>query len=648
VVTLVLGELYARAYFHNVVDDAMTSMQYAKNIALGNGAVFNVGERVEGYTNFLWMMLQVPLYWLSGGSGLGFVALVVHTNIAVAGAAVALLAALAHRVLDRVWALAYVLSLCVLDVSFSSWAAFGLENHLLAAAFLAALLLARSRMPYRGAWVGLMLVLAHLTRPDAGLFCAILVSNEVLEGLLERRAGRAAEARKCWRDAAVMTAVWVALYGAYFAWRYRYYGDLLPNTFYVKVGGPIDGWRRGVEYLHGFLSVRAWIPVLGLLAAAGVRDRTVRTTFVYLALHAIYVTYVGGDFFSGHRFFLAQIPLFALLVGVGLRWLARLASSPRVRAITSAAHIPPGALRAVALLVGLTLLGVASVRGIERGPYREEILAWRDNLTRNTRLFTWLHDHKPEGASIATCLIGHTGFFSDMRVVDVCGIIDTTIAHMQVASLGHGKPGHEKIGSVAYILSRRPTYVVPGYVAASDLWPLGYYFSGDMPADLAEGLWRRDERAERGGWMVPETSFTFDQYDARFTAAGDAFENWPSTRSGRGQGALVGCKGACINSYHPEVANEATGTLRSPPFELLGDWLTFRIGGGRDERGLRATLRVDDVPVASATGRHSDRLMRVEWDIRPLRGRSAVFEVVDDARGPWGYIAVDELEQWRD
>jgi hypothetical protein len=40
-------------------DDAFISLRYAKHFAEGHGLVYNPGERVEGYTNFLWTV------WLS-------------------------------------------------------------------------------------------------------------------------------------------------------------------------------------------------------------------------------------------------------------------------------------------------------------------------------------------------------------------------------------------------------------------------------------------------------------------------------------------------------------------------------------------------------------------------------------------------------
>ncbi len=40
-----------------VQDDAFISFRYAKNFINGYGLVFNPGEYVEGYTNFLWTLL---------------------------------------------------------------------------------------------------------------------------------------------------------------------------------------------------------------------------------------------------------------------------------------------------------------------------------------------------------------------------------------------------------------------------------------------------------------------------------------------------------------------------------------------------------------------------------------------------------------
>ena len=47
------------------IDDSFISYRYARNLARGLGLVYNAGERIEGYTNFLFTVL------LAGGIKLG-------------------------------------------------------------------------------------------------------------------------------------------------------------------------------------------------------------------------------------------------------------------------------------------------------------------------------------------------------------------------------------------------------------------------------------------------------------------------------------------------------------------------------------------------------------------------------------------------
>src|SRR4051794_37699784 len=49
-----------------VCDDAYITFRYAANLAHGLGPVWNPGERVEGYTNFLWMVGAVKVIALGG------------------------------------------------------------------------------------------------------------------------------------------------------------------------------------------------------------------------------------------------------------------------------------------------------------------------------------------------------------------------------------------------------------------------------------------------------------------------------------------------------------------------------------------------------------------------------------------------------
>ncbi len=62
VIALFASQLWIfRTFF---VDDAFITFRYVQQFVAGNGLVYNIGERVEGYSNFLWVMLLSPPYAL--------------------------------------------------------------------------------------------------------------------------------------------------------------------------------------------------------------------------------------------------------------------------------------------------------------------------------------------------------------------------------------------------------------------------------------------------------------------------------------------------------------------------------------------------------------------------------------------------------
>jgi hypothetical protein len=637
---------YSRLYGRNVVDDAMTSMQYAKQLALGNGLVFNVGERVEGYTNFAWVMLMTPIYWLSAQLGFDFVRAVIGCGVVLAALNLLLTHALARRWFGAshpaVW---LAVGLCVVDNSFSVWAILGLEVHLLASFMLLTLWAAGAPSRWRWLGVGLSMLGAHLTRPDAGLFCAVVVASQLLDAALQRRGARA-KALSAALETVAAAAIWIAGYGLYFYLRYRYYGQLLPNTFYLKLGGPIDAWDRGLRYLHGFLDERAWVPLLALVAGLKLRVPALRALLAYNLLHALYVVYVGGDFFAGHRFLVPEIPQLALLCAAGAAALWELAQRPSVARALRELQVTSEHLLGGMLVGGCFLLGAVLQRGLVLGPLRGEVLAWGDDLSRQTRLFKWLGGQAPPGASIATSLIGHTGFYSSLRVIDMYGVIDPTVARRQVPNFGKGKAGHEKMANPEDALAQRPTFI-PLHMIGGDLWRRGYFLRGDVPEDTYEGIWQRDELLERAS-VLSATRVSFDSgRPTGWQGRGSAFEAWPSNCNWNGQGELVGAWGGFVNTFHPRFGNGATGVLESAPFELLGDELIFRLAGGGDAAKLRVELLVDSVVVHWATGRNGDALSRRDFPIATFRGKRGVLRVVDQAEGAWGYLALDEIAQVR-
>src|SRR5690606_23109908 len=60
--SLVLGGLFYFSVDGWTLDDAFISFRYAEHFADGLGLVYNPGERVEGYSTFLWVLLLSFFY----------------------------------------------------------------------------------------------------------------------------------------------------------------------------------------------------------------------------------------------------------------------------------------------------------------------------------------------------------------------------------------------------------------------------------------------------------------------------------------------------------------------------------------------------------------------------------------------------------
>jgi len=646
------------AYHGNVVDDALISMQYARNLAEGNGLVFNPGERVEGYTNFLWTLILAALHLGSSLFDFDAVRAAVLTSIGVACLVVGLVYVLGRSLWgsDRLATFAAV-GLVALDSAYAPWAMQALEGHLLLLWIMLSLLVLERRPRYWPIWLGLLLAAVQMTRPDGALFLAAAGLSFAV-GLLGKllTEGFSEQVRSELRGGLGVIGVFALVFGSYFAWKYSYYGYPMPNTYYLKVGGSdFDAWGRGWSYLQSFFAERGWVPVVAVLALRWLREPLVRTLAIYAGIHLVYVAYVGGDFYPGHRFLLVLVPVFSLLVGrvvFGLVEQLRADAAEAAEgdgATTSAERrLPSGRGSTVYLVLGVAVaiaLGAVWRIGATKGPAVTEVARAADGVDRTKRFLTWLGERASPGDSIAVGDIGSSGYYGRLHVIDVYGVIDPFVAHMDIPDFGKGKAGHEKRAPTSYVLEKRPTYIKLGYLPG-DHHRNGYYLNGEMPLELkVEGLWELDPLLELGRFR-PGAGFDFDRPDPRWIADGDAFTQVPAPPNLQGQQRIFGASGGLVNSYHPASGDRAVGTLRSPAFLLDGDLMVLRVGGGHDPEKLRISLLVDGERIHSATGRNSEVLTRRNWDIGPYRGRTATLELVDRASGPWGHLLVDEIQLW--
>jgi hypothetical protein len=461
-----------------VTDDAFITFRYARNLVDGHGLVFNPGERVEGYTNFLWTILLAGCHRVARDADLMRVAQAL--GLGCAALTIALVVRLSWRIRgERSWLGLLAPAFLALHTAFCAWTTSGLETSLFTLLVLAGCVAeVETRGGERSPWlVPGLFALATMTRPEGGLYFAAVLLHRVA------RAPRGARLRR----GVAPCLLYLLFFGPYFAWRFAYYGHLLPNTFYAKVGGDVRQWWRGAHYVVRHLErYGPWLVLLPLPLLAR-RHREAWTTLfaTVVAFGLAEAVAVGGEASSEDRFLVPLAPFFALLVQEGLvecgAWAeerGRLRSA-RTRAAAGAAALVvvlagatwqgmrvlcfPRLARWREPQSGLTFPGLGAKRGDEH-EYRWFGNYFVDRLAAASR---WLDSNAPAGSVVAATPAGAIGWFMRHDLIDMCGLNDEHIAHEVVPRLGAGKAGHEK-GDGAYVLSRRPDYLLLGNVAVFD------------------------------------------------------------------------------------------------------------------------------------------------------------------------------------
>jgi arabinofuranosyltransferase len=471
-------------------DDAFISFRYAQNLAQGNGLVYNLGERVEGYTNFLWTILAAgvirlggDIVWFTYLSGtIIAVALVLATYRLAArlsGSAAFLVSPLPPSGSgaggEGTSPLALIAALIVAThqgvLLYTSRGA-GLETGFFALlVLLGVTIYIRAEQSAERRWLpaaGVIFALASMTRPEGVLITGLTAAHIVWEWLLARIGIRAIASGK---DSPVgrlsrLLLPYLLIFVPYFLWRMNYYGDLLPNTFYAKTGGGLRQIERGLLYAGNF-ALTLGGPLLLLLFVppregwrallGGWRSYLLLIVGTYSA----YIIAVGGDHFRGERFFVPLVPLFAVLMAGGLGEVYRRFNRGGHEGHEAAKkqNVVPFVPFVVQTSLAL-LLAVGSVAALNRtAPYDYIIRGLDESVWIWREIGWWMADHTPPEASIAATGAGAIAYYSERTTIDLYGLTDKHIARVENPDMGTGVAGHEKRDPDYVLNERKPTYI---------------------------------------------------------------------------------------------------------------------------------------------------------------------------------------------
>ena len=452
---MILGqsaEVAGEAYWC-LSDDAMISMRYAHNLVQGQGLVWNPGEWVEGYTNFLWTLYLAFLHlWSLPASKIPL--LVLLTNLGLALAVIPLLIRIVDllqgRTLTMVMTLgAYLLSKIPLGIALT-----GLETSLLTGVFLLGLyrvLLDARQGRARWAtylWIGLL----PLIRMDAFLLSGLLAALSIL---LQQQ-----------KKPAILLALLSRLLPlGHAVFRLYYYGDLLPNTAYLKVMGWDNRYGAGLTYLFGFLRLHFFLLAPALVGTLFSRGREERLLWGLLGIYFLYIVSIGGDWFRNFRFFLPVFPLFLILSFKGIQNLAG----------------------AFSLRLAFSLLGLITMPLILPGYNRvvDEIKSYNRFDINNIRLGLLIKENTPPTIKVADVAAGTVFYYSERPGIDLLGKSDRYIARIPAVPQAT-RAGHNKFDYDYSLGVRRPDLVIAGFglsATAEEMAPMtsgGEAFIGQL------------------------------------------------------------------------------------------------------------------------------------------------------------------------
>lgn len=444
--TVALGAFASR--FAIVPEDTFISMRYARHLVEGEGLVYNPGERVEGYTNFLWTLFLGLLHALR----LPPLESTVAASVGLGIATILVLSLRGGRFAGP-GTFPWCAAALVLLPAYWDAAGSGLETALFTTLVTVATLqhMGALREGRPVGWpAAAVLGLAVLTRPE-GIFVAVLLSGA---------SAAVRRDREFLRRQALVLGVALAVLAIHVAWRRSYYGEWLPNTFHCKVSATFAQVRRGADQWLEFLRKGNGL-LLVPLAAAPWSVRRMPWLVPPLVAGAGYWAYavaIGGDNFWRHRYLVPVLP--------GLLLVAELVARDVVGAV--AASVPRAARAATAAAFVVCLWGsLGGSRFVERGTS----LAEKFGPTRE--FGEWLTENTPPGGSVAVFAAGAVPYFTRRTVIDMYGLNDRHIARVPPPEgAGLRNAGHEKY-DFDYVLALRPEFVLMSLEGNAPDSPLG-------------------------------------------------------------------------------------------------------------------------------------------------------------------------------
>lgn len=436
-------------------DDQMISMTYAKNLLNGYGLNWaKYGDNVEGFSNPLWTFYMVFIHV--------FIKNLYFTSLAVQLTSMAILLAnlyFVYRIASDYFTTPksrYVFPAIALTAFYyplNHWSLQGFEVSLQALLITSVTWLLFNSIFHKqnhNVAIFSLLLTGTLLRMDMFIFAGIVMSAMSYYAL------RFKDIRRHF-----IKGIMIFLGGnlLYLLFRYYYFSEWLPNTYYLKIYG-IDEMLRIRRGLYVFMEFFKPITPIFLISTSGIlflRDRRGR----YLLLLSIifmffaYSVYIGGDAWEwssvgANRWISIVMPLFFIVLNGLLN---------ELNSIVQKIKVNDQSRRVIGLiiLVTVSVYSFLAFNGLLHSPDKFEKL--KDIVVINRPLH--VDDHKrmvkrtfemrkiaSRHVTVATLWGGIPSYFLENKMVDLLGYNDKFLSRLPVDispdDYKRYKPGHVK------------------------------------------------------------------------------------------------------------------------------------------------------------------------------------------------------------
>jgi hypothetical protein len=443
-----------KRYF-SLFDDAMISMRYAWNFSHGQGLVWNSGQYVEGYTNlFMTLVMSISTFVFNKSIavlsiqiiGIGLMIAIAIVSIDIADVIIST-ENVRHRYFIKFLVFCGTLSYYPLVY----WTLMGMETGFLTLflflSIRATYCYIQQRDPPKLFHSSLFLGLAFLTRPDSSIFAVLTFFYVILE---TRKFNKGIP-----REMFLALGLYFLFVGGQSAFRWLYYGELLPNTYTLKLSGtPID-----IRLWDGIIFIKKFIFESALFLFFAIVDLMVnfkmKKMFLFtLVMAAIcYQIGIGGDVWIYWRMLASIIPLLIILFINSLPYYLDIATHHK--------RYLHECIIAIVFIVGL---GSSIVRFLPEILFVEKAYTI-DYNEKHVTTAVILNELLDENASVGVFNAGCIPYYTGRRSIDFLGKSDTYVSHLMPDISGSLEmngmksiPGHNKYDLEYSIEKLRPTY----------------------------------------------------------------------------------------------------------------------------------------------------------------------------------------------